>query len=185
MVKVRDLFLGKLAIKNGLVSETQVRECLPLVGQREEWGTLGQVLLAHRYLDDAKLAGLERMRARTQAMLAESLFGRIAVQAGLITQSQLEECLTLQKDRKLRVPIGKLLLEKGYLAEEEWKAVLQEQDVQRLAKLRGEKPAGAAAAAVPAPNPEAKENPTEKKRPNIQPGAFKGGSIKPQKEGEG
>lgn len=179
MVHIRDLFLGKLAIKNGLASEAQVKECLPLVGQREEWGTLGQVLLAHRYLDDAKLAGLERMRARTQAMLAESLFGRIAVQAGLITQFQLEECLALQKDRKLRVPIGKLLLEKGYLAEEEWKAVLQEQDVQRLAKLRGEKSADAATAPAPA----ATECPTEKKRPNIQPGAFKGGSIKPQKEG--
>jgi hypothetical protein len=45
----------------------------------------------------------------------ELLFGQIAVSMHFISQPQLDECLSLQKNPDFQMPIGKILLQRGYI----------------------------------------------------------------------
>ena len=65
----------------------------------------------------------------------ETLFGRVAVDLGLVTFEQLGTCLTLQETeyvegetRRERKPIGVLLMERGFLSYESFLKVVSEQD---------------------------------------------------------
>lgn len=65
----------------------------------------------------------------------EALFGRVAVDLGLITPEQLSECLAMQhteyvegETRRQHKPIGVLLMERGYLSYESFLKVVAEQD---------------------------------------------------------
>lgn len=61
------------------------------------------------------------------ANFEEHLFGRIAVLSGYLTPTQLEECLRKQRECQVSSPIkiGKLLLEEGYLNEEQLARIVE------------------------------------------------------------
>lgn len=48
---------------------------------------------------------------------ADILFGKIAVNAGFVTEEQVDECIRIQETLVDKKPLGLLLLEKGYLTE--------------------------------------------------------------------
>jgi len=62
------------------------------------------------------------------------LFGALAVDKGLLTDTQLTEALTAQeeylKEHKVHKKIGAILIEKGYMTQRDVQTVLKEQDPQ-------------------------------------------------------
>ncbi len=59
---------------------------------------------------------------------APTHLGRLAVELGLITQVQLDECLALQRRSQPPKPLGRILQERGYLAPEQVTKLLAEQE---------------------------------------------------------
>jgi PAS domain S-box-containing protein len=55
----------------------------------------------------------------------EILFGKIALLLDVVTPAQLKECIEIQEKQEKLVPIGRILLEKGYTTPEELESVLQ------------------------------------------------------------
>ena len=56
------------------------------------------------------------------------LVGQIAVELGFVTREQLQECVDLQAGQVQPKPIGTLLVENGFLAQDRLAAVLDEQN---------------------------------------------------------
>ncbi|MDQ7780613.1 MAG: hypothetical protein RDV41_13045 [Planctomycetota bacterium] len=57
----------------------------------------------------------------------DSLFGRIAVNAGLVKEAQVEECIRIQQTQVERKPLGVIMLERGYVSEA---------DIQKLIEIQ-------------------------------------------------
>lgn len=64
----------------------------------------------------------------------DHLFGRIAINAGLVTEAQVDECIRLQETLREWKPLGQILIERGYTTESEVRKLL---DLQRQ-KLNAE-----------------------------------------------
>ncbi len=80
MAKPDDILFGKIAIKNRVVDEAKVRECLAhLSRQREDGGGLGRILLAKGYLTPAQYRAIEAHIAK----LKERSAGKTAAEDGL------------------------------------------------------------------------------------------------------
>ena len=60
-VSVKDQLFGKIALKNKLVSETQLKECLAIVGETANGDDLAAVLLHKGYIGE-KHAGAIRSK---------------------------------------------------------------------------------------------------------------------------
>ncbi|MBI4577317.1 MAG: hypothetical protein HY722_13745 [Planctomycetes bacterium] len=128
MAEAMGAFFGRIAVKNGLCTEAQVEECLGIQRGAAEHRRIGEIFVERGYLSAEQVEKVLRAQKRSRALLAESLFGQIAVKEGLITSEQLAEALREQKERSLRVPVGTILVEKGYIGETEWRRVLRSQD---------------------------------------------------------
>jgi len=55
------------------------------------------------------------------------LIGQIALQWGLIKQEQLQQCLTLQAGQSRRRPVGALMVDTGFIREEQLVRIIEEQ----------------------------------------------------------
>ncbi|MBI5367572.1 MAG: hypothetical protein HZA54_11085, partial [Planctomycetes bacterium] len=58
---------------------------------------------------------------------ADILFGKIAVNAGFVTEEQIDECVRLQETLAEKKPLGLILMEKGYLTEDTLQEVVEAQ----------------------------------------------------------
>jgi len=58
----------------------------------------------------------------------EILFGKIALLLDIVTPAQLKECIEIQEKQEKPLPIGRMLLEKGYIAQEQFDSILQTQE---------------------------------------------------------
>lgn len=117
--------LAELALKEGLITFEQMRECLDTQQQIRNLGydpkPLDRIMVQKGLLNEAQL---EALRAGGTRLLKippkiDARIGDVAVQKKYITKAQLDECLQLQAvDREQgRQPkkIGELLVAKGYL----------------------------------------------------------------------
>jgi PAS domain S-box-containing protein len=66
-----------------------------------------------------------REKTRLALKTSEILFGKIALLLDLVTSAQLKECVEVQERQEKPAPIGRILLEKGYITPEELENVLQ------------------------------------------------------------
>ncbi|MFN3486610.1 MAG: hypothetical protein ACK44W_14170, partial [Planctomycetota bacterium] len=98
-----DLLLGKIALREGLVTKEQLFDCLQ-AQERNPSRSLGSILVSRGYLRQEDVDRL--IRLQKQAFEADSgsglprrrgpLFGKILVDRGLATEYQVNECLRLQ-----------------------------------------------------------------------------------------
>jgi hypothetical protein len=56
---------------------------------------------------------------------ADILFGRIAVNSGMATEEQVDECVRLQDEAQNTKPLGLTMLEKGYISQDQLNQVIQ------------------------------------------------------------
>jgi hypothetical protein len=120
-----DYSLAELALKEGLITFEQMRECLDTQQQIRNLGydpkPLDRIMIQKGLLNEAQVDALKAGGTRLLKIppKIDSRIGDVAVQKKYITRAQLDECLQLQAvDREHgRQPqkIGELLVAKGYL----------------------------------------------------------------------
>jgi serine/threonine protein kinase len=137
-----DLLIGKIALKEGLVTREQLFDCLQ-AQERNPSKSLGSILVSRGYLkneDIERLVELQRrafetMQEGTQPNRRAALFGKILVDRGLATEYQVNECLRLQgRMAELGIKpvpqLGEILLRRGYVNKEAVETALQVQNLQ-------------------------------------------------------
>jgi Zn finger protein HypA/HybF involved in hydrogenase expression len=119
----RGLILGELAVREKLLTEVQLDECVQQQLDERYQRPLGEIMIDFGFIERADLTALlERQRAaiadyEAQADTAQ-LFGRIAVGRGYVTHAQLAEAIRAQIKKQARgfdAKIGQVMLELGML----------------------------------------------------------------------
>jgi tRNA A-37 threonylcarbamoyl transferase component Bud32 len=129
-----EILLGNILLKNKSITPTQLRQAL--VKQEEnattghQGATLGELLLSLNFIttDDLQRAlRVQRANLRKNDFVKDEkkarLLGKEAVDMGLLTYEQLEECINKQtaineqQDVKLR--LGEILVQEGFATEEQ------------------------------------------------------------------
>jgi Type II secretion system (T2SS), protein E, N-terminal domain len=100
---------GELLVADKVITQEQLDAALRLQSVARTYMPLGQVLLAN------KLITRKRLTALLQSYGKRSRLGAVLVRAGHITAAQLEEALVHQ--RRAHMPLGKALIDLGYLDE--------------------------------------------------------------------
>jgi serine/threonine protein kinase len=125
----RDLLLGKIALRAGMITREQLYDCL-IVQDRNPSRTLGSILISRGHLKKQDVDRLLEMQKKAFAESADgtpsrrhALFGRLLVEKGLATEYQVNECLRLQgRLNELGIkpvpPLGEILVQREYLNRE-------------------------------------------------------------------
>lgn len=56
---------------------------------------------------------------------ADILFGKIAVKAGMCSDEQIDECIRMQEEMQQRKPLGMIMMEKGYITEDQLQKIIE------------------------------------------------------------
>ncbi|MBI4614150.1 MAG: SUMF1/EgtB/PvdO family nonheme iron enzyme [Planctomycetes bacterium] len=137
-----DLLFGKIAIRLRLVPKKKVRECLKLQKSMEEPTPLGQILLEKGLLDFEQLSEviyLHKKAVKAGRLSGKGhvpLFGRLAIQRGYCTWSQVNECLQEQQEmqdkaesgKQRQMLLGQILIRKRHLSVEQFMDILRLQE---------------------------------------------------------
>ncbi|HUR38317.1 MAG TPA: hypothetical protein VM222_02435 [Planctomycetota bacterium] len=118
MLDTRGLVIGELAVRDRLISRDQLDDIVDLQQKNNFSQPLGSLMLERKLLTKAQLDSLlqrqkEVLQDYERALSVSGLFGRIAIEVGLITEQQLATAirrqLTLDFQGK-RTKIGQILL---------------------------------------------------------------------------
>jgi len=127
-----DLLLGRLAVRQRLVTEAQLREVVA-VQERDAGRRVGELLVERFYLaprDLERLLGNQRAAFGGSDESSNGLLGRLLVEKGLATEYQVNGALRLQ-GRFLEAgiapapPLGEILVRRGWLEREALATALQ------------------------------------------------------------
>lgn len=119
--------LGDLLLENRLVSMSQLTQALQV--QKETGELLGEVLTRLGYVEQHSLLSILHMQRGTGATQVQpTMLGQLLLRAGVITASQLEAALKLQKQAGKR--LGVVLEEMGVISNETTRAYLERQSEQ-------------------------------------------------------
>ncbi|MBI3096784.1 MAG: GAF domain-containing protein [Planctomycetes bacterium] len=146
-LKRETLLFGKILLSNKLVKQDQLEECLRLQERIRLMGLevrLGQLCVDRGIIDAKTLEAVLKLQKQKFAIGGDPLalrrkgltadtdipIGRLALDNGLLTQSQLDEAVSIQQRiRTLGVEkrLGEILVEKGFLTEDGLDGLLQVQ----------------------------------------------------------
>ena len=128
MASYSEILFGRVVVKNGLVNHAQVVECLRHLRGR----TLDEVMVERGFLTPEQARQAQRVQALLQFMRAEKIFAKILLERRLVDARNLRRAFNVQKQRHYKVRLAALLVEAGFLNEEQVEQVVDEQLV-RLA----------------------------------------------------
>ncbi|HEV3026396.1 MAG TPA: hypothetical protein VG457_02430, partial [Planctomycetota bacterium] len=114
----RGLVIGELAVRDRLISRDQLDDVVAVQAKSNFNQPLGSLMLEHKLLTKAQLEGLlkrqkEALQGYEKALSVSGLFGRIAIEVGLITEKQLNEAIRRQLSLDFEgkhTKIGQILL---------------------------------------------------------------------------
>src|SRR5258708_23120874 len=114
MLDTRGLVIGELAVRDRLISRDQLEDVVAFQAKSNFNQPLGSLMLEHKLLTKAQLESLlkrqkEALQEYEKALSVSGLFGRIAIEVGLITERSEEHTSELQSPDHL---VCRLLLEK-------------------------------------------------------------------------
>lgn len=133
-----DALLGRIALREGMLTQEQLFDCL-LFQERNPSRPLGSIMVQRGYLGEQQLEKLLKLQ-RTATAAASSggdppqvRLGRILVDKGLATDYQVNECIRLQarmSEMGIRPvpPLGEILIKRGYIDREKLETALILQD---------------------------------------------------------
>jgi len=124
-----EILFGRVVVKNGLVTSAQVVECMRHLRGR----TLDEVMVERGYLTPDQARKAQRVQALLQFMRAEKIFAKILLDRRLVDARNLRRAFNVQKQRHYKVRLAALLVEAGFLSDEQVEQVVDEQLV-RLAE---------------------------------------------------
>ena len=129
-----EILLGNILLKNKSITPIQLRHALVKQNENSSQGlhniTLGEILLNFNYIstDDLQRAlRVQRANLGKHDFAREEkkarLFGKEAVDIGLLTYEQLEVCIskqiTINENQEIKVKLGEILILEGYATEEQ------------------------------------------------------------------
>ncbi len=118
MLDTRGLVIGELAVRDRLISREQLEDVVAVQAKSNFNQPLGSLMLEHKLLSKAQLDGLlkrqkEALQEYEKALSVSGLFGRIAIEVGLISEKQLSEAIRRQLELDFEgkhTKIGQILL---------------------------------------------------------------------------
>ncbi|MBI2933195.1 MAG: protein kinase, partial [Planctomycetes bacterium] len=135
-----DLLIGRIALREGLVSREQLYDCLT-AQERNPAKSLGSIMVSRGYLkneDVERLLQLQRdaienVNGRPEGARG-ALLGKILIEKGLATEYQVNECLRLQaRLADLGIaplpPLGEILVKRRYLKKDAVETALHLQNL--------------------------------------------------------
>jgi hypothetical protein len=127
--------LGQIALKEGFLKETQLKQCLQLqaVGKVEK--PIGWFLVEAGFLTEVQLSQALRIQeTRFEQLSADprrgGLFGQIAVRLGYVTRPQIHEALREQQAvgrGESSLLLGQILLRRKHLTPDQFLEILRRQ----------------------------------------------------------
>lgn len=136
MASREEMLFGRLAVLHGLMEEKNLDECLKTQAAGKSPRPLADIILEKGFLSNTQVANLKRLASQDLTVKRPATgpdterFGRIALAKDWITTDQLAECLSLQRrmmGHNLHPNIGDVLVQKGYLEEDQVRLILKEQ----------------------------------------------------------
>ncbi len=134
-----DLFC-RVALRLGLLTEVEVVIALEVQRSLESPQRIGKILVGRGVLTPAQVEAVLEAQALERGRLPEPeahallvaaaearVIGKLAVLRGLVTEGEVEECVFSQRqlaERGESVPLGEVLIRKGYLRPEDLAGLL-------------------------------------------------------------
>jgi hypothetical protein len=132
-----DRLFGQIAVELGILSPENLEEALERQMSLSPAPPLGLVLMDLRLVTredlerilDAQRKIVEKQRERGKDQRDDTLFGKVAVRLGFLTQDQLNECLDLQKREgpEANLRLGELMTRRGMVGPEQVRRVMEVQ----------------------------------------------------------
>jgi len=111
--KITDKQLGALLIEKGLVDKDQLDHAYKV--QKENGGLVGEILVTLGYVKESDIVWALGLQKGLDRKGQHRLIGELLVEKGLITKEQLNQALTIQKQKGGL--IGEILVALGYVKE--------------------------------------------------------------------
>ena len=141
--KIQDeILFGLIALKEGILTQEQLDQAIAIQERSSSRGSsLGTILVELGILKPEAVAtilaiqktNLAKEDPGTGKQRADSLFGRLAVRIGYVTEPQVHECVRIQAAQERDgspVRLGRILVDKGYLDEAQVRHILKLQDTE-------------------------------------------------------
>lgn len=119
---------GRIALKKGLVSETQLERAVRFQEEIRALGLskpLGAILVADGILAEGQVEVILRLQKLNQRAQDARRFGRIALKNGFIDQEQLDGALVVAQEEGFQRPLSKILQTQGALGARVARAIEQ------------------------------------------------------------
>ena len=130
-----DLLFGKIALSRGFCTPDQIDECVAIQASRADGTPLGRLLVDEGHLSEQQHSEIlavqrENMKAidpQQQKQKEATLFGKLAVREGLITEAEANECLRAQAAQGETRSLGEIMVSRGCLTADQVKDLLAKQ----------------------------------------------------------
>jgi hypothetical protein len=99
MYTENELHIAKICVKNKLLTEEQLEECLKEANQLPPQSkmTLGDIMIARNYITPEQLRQSQRAQTYEQSRKYDKLYGEICTQKGFVDEKKVQEGLNEQK----------------------------------------------------------------------------------------
>jgi pSer/pThr/pTyr-binding forkhead associated (FHA) protein len=121
--KAQDLNICRLALKNRLVTSSQIRQMLELQKekiQHHQPCSLTDILVAQKLLQQEQVDKLLQEHNAYKVRHKDIQFGKVVIEQKLVSEAKVQECLALQerylKESGKMPRLGEVLVQKGYLS---------------------------------------------------------------------
>jgi hypothetical protein len=139
VLDTRGLVIGELAVRDRLISRDQLEDVVDVQQRGGFSRPLGSLMLERRLLTRTQLDGLLKRQKQVlqdyeKTLSVSGLFGRIAIEIGLINEKQLAEAIRLQLAadfEKKHTKIGQILLAMKAISPTQFWEVIHSQGVFR------------------------------------------------------
>ena len=137
---LRDRFFAKIAMKNRLVSASDLKNCWAVLKKHWPRRSLSEIMLEKNILNEKKLRALLSVLKNSlpekypylDAQIRDTQMARILVKRNFLSPWRLNKCLLGQLEKIKHheyIPLRQILVEKGYLSEYQFDVVLNEYGV--------------------------------------------------------
>jgi len=135
MTSEEDLAFGKIALAKGMCTQEQIDECLQMQAMSSDAPSLGELLLYKSFITPQQHAEVEKEQKRnppgpgaaSAGPEEAKLFGKLAIQEGLLQPEVVEKCLREKSAPGETRSLGEILVAKGYLTQAQVKDLLAKQ----------------------------------------------------------
>lgn len=137
MLTKADILFGKIAVKAGMVSESQIDECIRAQEEMQQRKPLGMILLERQFISEEQLqkiieiqkANLQEKAIHSRTKRDDGMFGRIVLKLGFATEEQVHDAVRIQAkiEEDIFLRLGEIMVKKGYITNEQVQAVLDYQ----------------------------------------------------------